>query len=126
MADAQSEGLVVLDPGRAATARAAIEAIARVTQTLPPRLLLVVADRTAWERVMRFPACASTMPDDLPADLNSGRASLRSRLGRPPRPESSGRARGWTGTPRDICPPDAPPDAGEAGGTDRDPEEPER
>ena len=105
MADAQSEGLVVLDPDRAARRRRS-RGIARGTQTLPPRLLLVVADLTAWERVMRIPGCAPPpCPDDLPADPDSGRASLRGRLGGPPRPEAAAWRGAELGTPRDICRP---------------------
>ena len=126
MADAQSEGLVVLDPERAATARAAIEAIARVTQTLPPRLLLVVADRTVWERLLRVPGVhVPTTPDDLPADLTPAERAFAAAWAARGIPKARpGEGLDWDAP--GYLPPDAPPDAGKAGGSDRDPGEPER
>ena len=93
-ADAGREVLVILDPDQAAAARGAIEAVARVTQSLPPRLLLVQADQPSWERVLRIPGVlAPAGPDDLPADLHPTRADVRRPPGRRAPRRRRGRAR---------------------------------
>ena len=97
-----------------------------MTQTLPPRLLLVVADRTVWERVLRVPGVrVPTTPDDLPADLTPAERAFAAAWAARGVPKARpGEGQDWDDP--GYLPPDAPPDAGKAGGSERDPGEPER
>ncbi|HJT91079.1 MAG TPA: hypothetical protein VJ777_03940 [Mycobacterium sp.] len=75
MTESQQEQLVLLEVAGVGPAIAEIEALAPVTQTLPPRLLLVHADADARNAILRIPGVVSVFdvaaaPIDVPLDLS--------------------------------------------------------
>jgi hypothetical protein len=73
VSNAPREHLVILEPRLADQARAAIEAVAVVTQVLRPRLLLIRADAKAEERIARIAGVVgvyNAAPSQTPSDLS--------------------------------------------------------
>lgn len=75
MTETQHEQLVLLDTDGVDATIAEIEALARVTQMLPPRLLLVRADADARNAILGVPGViglldAASPPRDVSLDLS--------------------------------------------------------